>query len=227
MAPSSELRFVDLGRDVPYADALAEQMRLHAARCRGEVADTVLLLEHRPVFTLGRSAEASHVLWDAARLKGEGIEVVEADRGGDVTYHGPGQLVAYPVVGLAERGMGVLDFVSALEEAAIRTAAALGLEGAGRDPRNRGVWVRGRKLCAIGIRVSRGVTRHGLALNVNTRLADFAGIVPCGLAGVGVTSLAQELGRPLDMALARTALSRALAETLRVRKDRRAAVSLR
>ena len=218
MKPVPQLVFRDLGGAVPYAEALAEQMLLHAARCRDEVADTVLLLEHRPVYTLGRSAESAHVLWDAARLRREGIEVVEADRGGDVTYHGPGQLVAYPIVRLAERGMGVLDYVTALEEAAILATRALGLEGAGRDPRNRGVWVGGRKICAIGIRVSRGVTRHGLALNVNTRLADFAGIVPCGLADAGVTSLAEELGRPIDMALARAALRDALSSALKRRR---------
>ena len=215
MTPALQLIFRDLGSDVPYAEALAEQMRLHGARCRGEVADTVLLLEHRRVFTLGRSAEASHVLWDAVRLHSEGMDVFEADRGGDVTYHGPGQLVAYPIVHLGERGMGVLDYVWALEEAAIRAARALGLAGVGRDARNRGVWVGGMKICAVGIRVSHGVTRHGLALNVNTRLADYAGIVPCGLTGVGVTSLEAELGHPVDMARARDALREALDEALR------------
>ncbi len=192
------LEVIDLGADADYAEVLARQEALHARRAEGGAADTLLLLEHRRVYTLGRSAEAGHVLLSEEALERAGIACVRASRGGDVTYHGPGQLVGYPILHLGEAGLRVLDFVAGLEEALIRAAAGYGVE-AGRDPRNRGVWVGGSKLAALGIRVARQVTMHGFALNVNTRLEDYGGIVPCGLRGVGVTSLSALLGRPLEM----------------------------
>ena len=182
----------------PYAEGLRLQRELHAARCAGEIGDTILFVEHPPVYTFGRSSDAGHLLWNRETLEAKGIELVETDRGGDVTFHGPGQIVAYPIVDLVARGLGVRDYVFRLEQAVIDTLAACGLP-AGRDPRNRGVWIGNAKICAIGIRVSRHVTLHGLALNVNTDLAYFSGFVPCGLADADVTSLAEELGSPQDM----------------------------
>jgi lipoyl(octanoyl) transferase len=189
----------DLGVDVDYDAAAAFQDELHAGRVAGTVGDTLLLLEHRPVYTLGRSADPGHILLDAAELERRGIARVSTSRGGDVTYHGPGQLVGYPVIHLGGRGLGVLAYITAVEEALIRTLADCAIP-AERDPRNRGVWVGNDKIAAIGIRVSRQVTMHGFALNVNTRLDDYRGIVPCGLTSAGVTSMARVIGRPVDMA---------------------------
>jgi lipoyl(octanoyl) transferase len=174
---------------VPYATAWAWQAELVARRQRNAGSDTLLLLEHPRVYTLGRRAHREHVLLDDAELDARGIEVLEVDRGGDVTYHGPGQLVGYPVLRLA--GVhGVVDYVRALEEVLIRALAAFGVTG-GRSEGYTGVWVEGEKVAAIGVRVaSGGVTSHGFALNVDCDLADFSGIVPCGIADRGVCSLA-------------------------------------
>ena len=198
---AGRLEVCDLGTDVDYAAAAALQDVCHAGRRAGTRHDTLLLLEHAPVYTLGRSAKPDHIRWDADALRAAGIACVTTTRGGDVTYHGPGQLVGYPILHLAQRGMGVLDYIQAVEESLIRALAACGLAQAGRDARNRGVWVGNDKIAAIGIRVSHQVTAHGFALNVNTRLADYAGIVPCGLTDAGVTSLARSLGRAVDMAI--------------------------
>jgi len=195
----------DLGASVDYGAAAALQDEIHAERVAGTVGDTLLLLEHRPVYTLGRSADASHILLDAAELEWLGIERFTTSRGGDVTYHGPGQLVGYPIIHLGDRGLGVLAYITAVEEALIRALADFRVP-AGRDPRNRGVWVGNDKIAAIGIRVSRQVTMHGFALNVNTRLDDYRGIVPCGLADAGVTSMAHLLGRSIDLAHVKTTL---------------------
>jgi lipoate-protein ligase B len=204
MEPSAiDLR--DLGADVDYGAAASLQDELHARRVAGTVGDTLLLLEHRPVYTLGRSANASHILLNAVELERRGIVRFTTSRGGDVTYHGPGQLVGYPIIHLGGRGLGVLAYVTAVEEVLIRTLADFGVP-AGRDPRNRGVWVGNDKIAAIGIRVSRQVTMHGFALNVNTRLDDYCGIVPCGLTSAGVTSMARVLGRPVDMTAIKAAV---------------------
>jgi len=193
-----ELTVTDLGGGAGYAEVLALQERLHARRAAGEVGDTLLLLEHRPVYTLGRSASEGNVLYSEDALRRAGIERAVTSRGGDVTYHGPGQLVGYPILHLGEAGLRVLEYVDGLEETLIRTAAAFGVR-AGRDTRNRGVWVGDCKLAALGIRVAHQVTMHGFALNVNTRLEDYRGIVACGLRDAGVTSLSRLLGRDLDM----------------------------
>lgn len=189
----------DLGRDAGYGETLALQERLHAQRVAGEIPDTVLLLEHRPVYTLGRSASEGHILYSEEALRQAGIERVVTTRGGDVTYHGPGQLVGYPLIHLGAAGLRVLEYVTALEETLIRAVATYGIE-AGRDARNRGVWVGDDKLAALGIRVSRQVTMHGFALNVTTHLEDYRGIVACGLRNAGVTSLSRLLGRGPEMA---------------------------
>ena len=207
--PGSPLRVMELGT-VEYRAAWALQQHIAAERQRDAIDDTVLLLEHPPVYTLGRRATMEHVLLDAEQRASAGIDVVEVDRGGDVTYHGPGQLVVYPVVRLAGQ-RHVVDFVRALEQVAIVALASLEVVGERRDGLT-GVWVGRAKIVAIGVRVGAGgVTSHGLALNVAPDLLHFGGIVPCGLATEGVTSLAA-LGRPADMVIARAAMRTGLAQ---------------
>ena len=209
--PGTPLRVIELGT-VDYRRAWALQQRLVADRQAGDIADTVLLLEHPPVYTLGRRASATNVLLDAGDLERAGIDIVAVDRGGDVTYHGPGQLVVYPLIRLAGQ-RHVVDFVRALEEVAMRALATLDVVGQRREGLT-GVWVDREKIVAIGVRVGAGgVTSHGLSLNVSPDLAHFTGIVPCGLATEGVTSLAA-LGAPADMAQARAAIREALSEVL-------------
>lgn len=186
-----------LGR-LAYRDAWARQRATHAARAAGEIADTLLLVEHEPVLTLGRHATEAHVLASPAELDRRGIEVIRVERGGEVTYHGPGQLVAYPVVRLRDRPVLLRPFVRALELSMADVAASYGVTAAPR-PGYPGVWIDAdgptpRKLGALGLRVERGVTYHGIALNISTRLSDFALIDPCGMAGLDVTSIARELG---------------------------------
>ena len=192
------LHITNLGKDQRYKDVLEYQERTHTRRVAGDAPDHLILVEHLPVYTLGTSADASHLLYPKEVFRAAGIDCIETSRGGDVTYHGPGQLVGYPIVHLGKAGMTVIEYVTALEELLIRVVAAHGIT-AGRDPRNRGVWVGNDKLAAIGIRVSRKVTMHGFALNVNTNLDDYQGIVPCGLRDAGVTSMSKLLGHPVDM----------------------------
>ena len=197
---------VDCGR-VPYEEALAWQHRLVAARGRGDVPDVLLTLEHDPVYTAGRRANV------AANVLGTtGIRVVPVERGGDVTYHGPGQLVAYPIVAL-QHAKAVRGYVEALEEACVRTAAAFGVGARAEPPPRTGVWVGDTKLAAVGIKLDGRVTSHGLAFNVDPDLDHFAGIVPCGIAGAGVCSLAS-LGVRADLGEVRAVLVATLADTL-------------
>jgi len=177
---------------VPYREALELQTELQAARVNREIDDTLLLLEHQHVYTIGRRGSADDVLWDVEMLRARGVEVVEADRGGMVTYHGPGQLVGYPIIDLGA-GADLVRYLRRLEDALISTLASYGLQGE-RDSANTGVWVGSAKIAAIGVRVARNVTKHGFALNVSTDLSYFAGIVPCGITDRGVTSMAVELG---------------------------------
>ena len=179
---------------VPYERAWAEQRRLHGERVAGARPDTVLLLEHPAVYTAGKRTEA----WERPT---DGTPVVDVDRGGRITWHGPGQLVGYPIVQLAEP-VDVVGYVRRLEGVLIDVCAGLGLETTRVDGRS-GVWVSGRgpdrKVAAIGIRVSRGVTMHGFALNCDPDLAAYAGIVACGIKDAGVTSLSRELGRRVTL----------------------------
>jgi lipoyl(octanoyl) transferase len=187
-----------LGR-VAYSDALALQEELVEQRTAGRITDTVLLLEHEPaVITLGRGAKEEHVLLSREALALQGVEVHETGRGGDVTYHGPGQLVAYPIVDLKPDRQDVRKYVGALEEVMIRIAASYGIT-AGRVAGLNGTWVGNNKLGAVGVRIRRWVTMHGLAINVSTALDAFDLIVPCGIRDRGVTSLERELDRPVPM----------------------------
>ena len=201
-----------LGR-IAYRDAWALQKRLVDARVAGTIPDTLLALEHDAVLTLGKNAEEGHVLASARELRRRGIEVLRVERGGEVTYHGPGQLVAYPILRLGDRGLLVRPLVRALEEAMLETCAAFGVEATRRDG-HPGCWVMEdgrppRKIGALGIRIERGVSYHGIALNVDPDLRDFELIDPCGMPGLVSTSIAEELGRtaepPTTEAVRRTA----------------------
>jgi lipoate-protein ligase B len=192
------IRVVDLGR-LPYGEALTLQRGLARRVAAGDAPDTLLLCEHPPVVTLGRAGRPEHLLFSRDELARRGVEVVDIERGGDVTYHGPGQLVGYPVLDLRRHGQDLHRYLRALEEVLIRSAAAFGVE-AGRLPGKTGVWVADRKLASIGIHVSRWVAWHGFALNVTEEcLPGFDLIVPCGLAGVRMTALGREAGRPVRL----------------------------
>jgi lipoyl(octanoyl) transferase len=186
---------------VPYEEAWAQQRELHAQRVAGEVPDTLLLLEHLSVYTAGRRTEPHERPFD-------GTPVVDVDRGGKITWHGPGQLVGYPIVALPDP-VDVVAYVRRLEEALIEVCAGFGLS-TGRIEGRSGVWVAAdapgqgfrpdRKVAAIGVRVARGVTMHGFALNCDPDLGAFGAIVPCGIPDAGVTSLSAELGRDISTA---------------------------
>ncbi|HEU0298771.1 MAG TPA: lipoyl(octanoyl) transferase LipB [Longimicrobium sp.] len=185
---------------ISYGDALALQERLVAQRRAGEIPDTLLLLEHPHVITLGSGSHDEHVLVTPEERAARGIELFDTGRGGDVTYHGPGQLVGYPIFDLKPDRQDLHRYLRDIEEALIGVLADFGLRG-GRSPGLTGVWVDGRKLGAIGVRVSSGwITSHGFALNVTTDLSFFGTIVPCGIRDHGVGSLSSELGRPVEMA---------------------------
>ena len=185
---------------VPYEEALALQRSLVEERRAGRIDDVLLLLEHPPVLTVGVRGDGgrSHILASSEELTARGIAVHETGRGGDVTYHGPGQVVGYPILDLSPHRRDVHRYVRDLEEVLIRVAADFGVV-AGRVEGLTGVWVGDEKLAAIGVRIARWVTSHGFAFNVNTELDDFNLIVPCGIADRGVTSLARLLGRPVDI----------------------------
>jgi lipoyl(octanoyl) transferase len=186
-----------LGR-VRYADGLALQERLVKERQAGAIEDTLLLLEHEPVFTLGRNARGENVLFPEAELRARGFDVFEAGRGGDVTYHGPGQVVGYPILDLSPDRRDVHRYVRDLETVMIRTCADYGIE-AGRVEGRTGCWVGSEKIGAIGVRIARWVTSHGFAVNVTNDLTPFQLIVPCGIRDRGVTSLARLVGREPDL----------------------------
>jgi lipoyl(octanoyl) transferase len=211
---SGELVFAHVGfgtAAVPYPRGWELQRAVHERRANGEISDTCLLLEHEAVYTAGkRTSPLDRPLTDP------GIPVIDVDRGGKLTWHGPGQLVGYPIVALAEP-MDVIAYVRALEEALIAACAEVGVTGSRVEGRS-GVWVTGdgqdRKLGAIGIRVSRGVTMHGFALNCNNDLSWYHRIVPCGISDAGVTTLAAEAGAPVPVATMTPLVERHLAAVL-------------
>lgn len=191
------LRVRYLGR-ISYDDALDEQRRLYAARLDGSEPDTLLLLEHPHIFTLGRNSDATNILYDEAFLRAQGAGVVRVERGGEVTYHGPGQLVAYPVIRLRPEERSLSALVGGVEEAIIRTLQDFGI-AARRDPSDRGVWAGARKIASVGMSVRRWVVQHGMALNVDPDLRYFDFINPCGHAGLAMTSIRRELGSAPDL----------------------------
>jgi lipoyl(octanoyl) transferase len=178
---------------LPYAEGLRIQEALHAARVADRIPDTVLFLQHRPVITLGRRGRSNHLLAREDQLRARGIDLFEASRGGDVTYHGPGQLVMYPIIRLGQGGAGSHGYLHNLEEVAIRTCAAFGVEAWRREGKN-GAWTSAGKIAAIGFKIQRWVTLHGMSFNVEAGLGGFELIVPCGLAGEPVASLRHLLG---------------------------------
>jgi lipoyl(octanoyl) transferase len=194
---SAEILVVRCGI-VPYEEAREAQRRLARERQRGEIPDVLLLLEHPPVYTRGRRSTPDELPMGADWYEAQGIEVRDTNRGGRVTYHGPGQLVAYPIVSLRPYGDDVHEYVRRLERVTIEALAEYGVK-AGLVEGQTGVWVKDRKIGSIGVHVSRGVTTHGLAVNVSNDLQPFEWIVPCGIEGCQVTSLSRELGSEQDL----------------------------
>ena len=214
--PGSLLEFSD---PVPYVEAWRLQLRLHEERAADRRLDTLLLLEHSPVYTVGRTTQASHWSSGEERLRHADIQIHPVDRGGSVTYHGPGQLVGYPILRLSHYASGPRQYVRLLEEVLIDTLRSWGLEGY-RVHRKPGVWIRlddqEAKIAAIGVRIERGVTRHGFALNVDMDLSPFSRIVPCGLTGCLITSMAKALGSTLSLPRVRSVLQCAFSRTFNI-----------
>lgn len=199
-----------LGR-MQYRPTHKLQWSLVERRKSGEIPNTLLLLEHEHVFTLGRRADDTHLLTSEGVIETNGVEIVETDRGGEATYHGPGQLVAYPIISIRELKLGPVAYVRLLEETTIQMLAEYGIRGH-RVVGRSGVWIggepgskpieganpTGRKIAAIGVRISGGVAMHGMALNVSTDLSYYSQIVPCGMPGLDVTSISREIGKPVE-----------------------------
>jgi lipoyl(octanoyl) transferase len=239
------VHFRHLGR-IGYAEAWDLQERLLASNVEAKSAwhrqsaelrttsprpDTLhhlLLCEHPPVYTLGKSGKAEHLLLSEEVMASRGVTLHKTNRGGDITFHGPGQLVGYPILDLERIKPDIGRYLRDLEEVIIRALATYGLQG-GRSAGETGVWLeaevsgRARKICAMGVRCSRWITMHGFALNVNTDLSYFDGIVPCGIRGKGVASLSSELGRPVEMAEVEGRVCEAFAEVFDCRIVRDAA----
>jgi lipoyl(octanoyl) transferase len=205
------LEVQDLGL-VPYAEALALQSDLVGRRRAGDIPDQLLLLQHPHVITLGTASSRAHIVADQSRLQELGIDLVDVGRGGDVTYHGPGQLVGYPILDLKPDRKDVHRYLRDLESVLVHTLGEMGIQGE-PVPDLTGVWVDGRKIAAIGVRISSGwITSHGFALNVSNDLSFFETIVPCGIQDVSVTSVSQELGRPVGVPDIPGIVSRAFSE---------------
>jgi lipoyl(octanoyl) transferase len=212
MARADELWVCHLGQ-IEYGEGLALQERVRAARQRDEIPDVLLSLQHPPVYTRGRRAGAGELPMGEEWYRAQGIEIADTDRGGKVTYHGPGQLVGYPIVRVDD----VVGYVRLLEQALSDALAQEGVIARGRPedgPDYTGVWVADRKIASIGVHVARGVTTHGFAVNVDNDLQPFAWIVPCGLDGVQMTSIARETGRGGGLPCFRKRAAYALAQAL-------------
>ena len=207
---TSDLRVVELG-STEYRDCWNLQKRVFASRELGECPDTLLLTWHDHVYTLGKGADENHVLASAEELSRSAAKIVRIDRGGDVTYHGPGQLVGYPVLDLRGHYLDIHRYLRELEDVIISTLGDFGLKGT-REDGYTGVWVAGEKIAAIGVKVSRWITMHGFALNVNTDLKYFDRIIPCGIGHRGVTSMEKVLGEPVNMQDVVSASSKHFAE---------------
>ncbi len=204
--PTAVQPTLDWGRTA-YEAAWSQQLALVARRNLGEIADTLIFTEHDPVYTLGvRKDSADHLIWDNAELKRRGITLTQSNRGGDITYHGPGQIVGYPIVNLAPR-KDLHAYLRLLEQVLINTVGTFGL-AADRRTGKTGIWLGTRKIAAIGVAVKKWTTYHGFALNVNPDLAPFTGIVPCGITDGTVTSMQLELGHAIDLTEVKTVLAR-------------------
>jgi lipoyl(octanoyl) transferase len=207
---ASHGRLLNLGLTT-YQDAYEVQLQLHAARAADRIKDVLVLTEHLPIYTLGRTTRPEHVGagWEAKSING--IPLCMSDRGGSVTYHGPGQVVGYPILALRHYCAGPKAYIRLLEESLIRSLAMLGIKGSRRHG-TPGVWVKDHKIGAVGVRISSGVTRHGFALNVVNTLEPFSAVLPCGLVGCGVTSVARESDRQVTLPDGRVAVVRGFQE---------------
>ncbi len=191
------IKLCDIGL-TEYGYAWELQKALHQDRVAGNISDTILFTEHFNTYTIGKSGGEDHLLAGEVELFHKGVSVYRIDRGGDITYHGPGQLVCYPILDLNNFYLDVHRYLRDLEEVVIRCLSHYGIKGH-REPEFTGVWVDDEKICAIGVKVSRWVTMHGFAFNVNTDLSHFGRIIPCGIFHKGVTSLSELKGSPRDM----------------------------
>ena len=206
------LHIRDLGM-VDYAKAFDKQLQLHQERVSGVIPDTLLLLEHPHVFTLGRHATGENIVWNENELNENDVIVKHVDRGGDVTYHGPGQIVGYPIIGLKERDLRPRRLVEWVEKIIINPLERYNIS-ANVHPDYPGVWVGNAKLCAIGMRIREGVSYHGFALNVSTDLSYFSGIVPCGIRDKSVCSMESILNRKIDIREVKNVISEEAPGTL-------------
>ncbi len=201
----AEIEIIDWGR-TRYAQAFEQQKARVALRRADGCGDALIFTEHEPVYTMGlRKGADRHLIWDEATLAAQGIEVCQSNRGGDITYHGPGQIVGYPILS-QQRRRDLHAYLRDLEEVVIRTLAQFGLPGS-RRANKTGIWLETRKICAIGVAVKSWITYHGFALNVNPDLSHFHGIVPCGITDGTVTSLANELGYSIEAKKVKAALA--------------------
>jgi lipoyl(octanoyl) transferase len=207
---ASHGRLLNLGLTT-YQDAYEVQLQLHEARAADRIKDVLVLTEHLPIYTLGRTTRPEHVGagWEAKSING--IPLCMSDRGGSVTYHGPGQIVGYPILALRHYCAGPKAYIRLLEESLIRSLAMLGIKGSRRHG-TPGVWVKDHKIGAVGVRISSGVTLHGFALNVVNTLEPFSAVLPCGLVGCGVTSVARESDRQVTLPDGRVAVVRGFQE---------------
>ena len=202
---SRNLNYYNLN-SIDYKKAWDYQKELFQKRLDGVIPDTLLLLEHPHTYTFGKTADRKNLISSESYLRKNKISVYDIDRGGDVTYHGPGQIVGYAILSLSEWKEDTDKYLRALEDVIIQTCSSFGLS-CGRKPKYTGVWIDDRKICAIGIKVSRWITMHGFALNVNTDLSLFNGIIPCGIAGKEVTSLKKEIGKEMDISEVKKAIT--------------------
>ncbi|MFQ6121715.1 MAG: lipoyl(octanoyl) transferase LipB [Dehalococcoidales bacterium] len=204
---------------VPYEHALKLQQKLGQARAQDSIPDVTLLLQHPPVFTIGRFRGEKDLIVPPEKLQQEGIAVFHTNRGGSITYHGPGQLVGYPILDLEENGLGVREYIWKLEEVIINLLPSLGIQGH-RVAKYPGVWVDGKKVCSIGVNVSHHITTHGFALNVNTDLRHFEYINPCGIRGKVMTSISELLGCPIEVEAVTEALLDSFSVILGLKRER-------
>lgn len=201
---SRQIDTVDWGQTC-YEDSFERQQILVDKRIDDTIPDTLVFTEHTPVYTIGKRKNAhQHLIWDEAQLNAEGIRVVHTNRGGDITYHGPGQIVGYPILSI-KRQPDLHAYLRRLEDVVIRTLANFEIKATRRKEKT-GIWIDTRKICAIGIAVRKWVTYHGFALNVNPQMRHFSGIVPCGITDGTVTSMQEELGETIDMVGVKTRL---------------------
>lgn len=197
MTNNRNLFYCDLGF-IDYKEAWDLQKETFELRVKDKIPDVLYLLEHPNTYTLGKTADKNNLIGSAEYLSSNKISVYDIDRGGDITYHGPGQIVGYPIINLNDWKTDTHKYLRALEETIIRTCAEYGITG-GREPKYTGVWVEDRKIAAIGIKISRWITMHGFAFNVNTDLSFFSGIIPCGITDKDVTSIKKEIDKDLDI----------------------------